>query len=106
MFFHLGMLEKAVFFSEYNNINITGETSESIWMQLQNLLSNILVDSLSMVTLQVVWNVWRKQKHGKKSLRFLFVYSKNSQHYNLYQSNNIHKKITRLQLAESSAVQM
>ena len=25
----LGMLEKAVFFSEYNNINITGETSKS-----------------------------------------------------------------------------
>ena len=25
----LGMLEKALFFSEYNNINITGETSKS-----------------------------------------------------------------------------
>ena len=24
----VGMLEKAVFFSEYNNINITGETSK------------------------------------------------------------------------------
>ena len=24
------MLEKAVFFSEYNNVNITGETSKSL----------------------------------------------------------------------------
>ena len=30
----VGMLEKAVFFSEYNNINITGETSKCSYFSL------------------------------------------------------------------------
>ena len=30
----VGMLEKAVFFSEYNNINITGETSKWSYFSL------------------------------------------------------------------------
>jgi len=30
MLLYVGILEKVVFFSEYNNINITGETSKSV----------------------------------------------------------------------------
>lgn len=30
----VGMLEKAVFFSEYNNINITGKTSKCSYFSL------------------------------------------------------------------------
>ena len=30
----VGMLEKAVFFSEYNNVNITGETSKCSYFSL------------------------------------------------------------------------
>ena len=37
----VGMLEKAVFFSEYNNINITGETSKLLLLFTQLVLKNV-----------------------------------------------------------------
>ena len=42
MLFHVGMLEKAVFFSEYNNINITGEISKSVRPAAKSDIHNCL----------------------------------------------------------------
>ena len=75
MLFHVGMLEKAVFFSEYNNININGVTSESIQRKLQNLIYNVLVDSLKMITLIVVIKCMENINYFNRSKKF-YVYFK------------------------------
>ncbi|KAM7432859.1 Transmembrane protein 87A [Porites harrisoni] len=69
----LGMLEKAVFFSEYNNINITGETNPALTI-LAELVSCVkrTLDRILVIIISMGFGIV-KPRHGTVLHRVLFV---------------------------------